>query len=96
MDCGSLSNPANGSVNHTAGTTFRQNATYSCDTGYNLVGNSTSTCQATGNWSGSSPTCQGVLLTGDLTLLNMHMHKKHNNMSLGLAYLIGASFTLVS
>ena len=26
----------------------------------------------------------------------VHMHKKHNNMSIGLAYLIGASFTLVS
>ena len=26
----------------------------------------------------------------------VHMHKKHNNMSIGLAYLVGASFTLVS
>ena len=62
VDCGNLTNPANGSVNHTAGTTFKQNATYSCDTGYNLVGDSTRVCQATGNWSGSAPTCQGMLL----------------------------------
>ena len=62
VDCGSLTDPANGSVNHTAGTIFRQNATYSCNTGYNLVGDSTRTCQATGNWSGSAPTCQGMLL----------------------------------
>ena len=71
MDCGSLSNPANGKVNHTAGTTFGQNATYSCDPGYNLVGENTRTCQATGNWSGSASTCQGVyiqkLITGDVT-----------------------------
>ena len=62
VDCGNLTDPANGQVNHTAGTTFGQNATYSCNTGYNLVGNSTRTCQATGSWSESEPTCQGMLL----------------------------------
>ena len=35
--------PANGQVNHTAGTTMGQTATYSCNTGYNLVGDSTRT-----------------------------------------------------
>ena len=62
VDCGPLIDPANGQVDHTAGTTFKQTATYSCNTGYGLVGNSTSTCQATGNWSGSEPICQGMLL----------------------------------
>ena len=62
VDCSNLTDPANGSVNHTAGTTFKQTATYSCNTGYSLVGNSNRTCQATGNWSGSAPTCQGMLL----------------------------------
>ena len=62
VDCGNLTNPENSSVNHSAGTTFQQTATYSCDTGYGLVGDSTRTCQATGNWSGSAPTCQGMLL----------------------------------
>ena len=62
VDCGSLTDPDNGSVDHTAGTTVGQTATYSCNTGYNLVGDSTRTCQATGNWSGSAPTCEGVLL----------------------------------
>ena len=69
VDCGNLTYPANGQVDHTAGTTFEQTATYSCNTGYNLVGNSTRTCQAIGNWSGSVPTCQGMLLKDDLTLL---------------------------
>ena len=62
VDCGNLTDPANGCVNHTAGTSLGQTATYSCNTGYNLVGDSTHTCQATGNWSGSAPTCQGMLL----------------------------------
>ena len=61
-DCSTLPDPANGQVNDTAGTTFEQTATYSCNTGYNLVGNSTRMCQATGVWSGSAPTCEGMLL----------------------------------
>ena len=62
VDCGNLTDPDNGSVTHTVGTAFRQTATYSCNTGYELVGDSNRTCQATGNWSGSAPTCQGMLL----------------------------------
>ena len=61
VDCGTLTNPANGQVSHTAGTTFGETATYSCNTGYNLVGDSTRTCQATGEWSGSEPTCECML-----------------------------------
>ena len=62
MDCGALTNPAGGRVNHTAGTTFGQTVTYSCNTGYNLVGDRTRTCQATRVWSGSAATCQRMLL----------------------------------
>ena len=62
VDCGALTHPTNGQVSHTAGTTFGQTATYSCDVGYNLVGDSIRICHATGVWSGSTPTCQGMLL----------------------------------
>ena len=62
VDCGNLPNPANGQVSNTAGTTFGQTAIYSCNAGYNLVGDSTRTCQADGMWSGSAPTCQSMLL----------------------------------
>ena len=62
VDCGTLTNPASGQVSHTGRATFRQTATYSCDTGYNLVGDSNRTCQATGVWSASEPICQGRLL----------------------------------
>ena len=62
VDCGTLTNPANGLVSYSGRTTFRQIANYSCNTGYNLVGGSTRTCQATGRWSGSAPTCQRMLL----------------------------------
>ena len=62
MDCGNLTDPANGQVNHTTETTFGQAATYSCDPGYILVGDSTRTCQTDGMWSGNDPTCLGMLL----------------------------------
>ena len=62
MDCGNLTNPENGEVDHTAGTTFGHTATYSCDDFFNLMGDSNRTCQDTGNWSGSEPTCQRMLL----------------------------------
>ena len=58
VDCGTLNAPANGQVSHSAGTAFGQTATYSCDIGYILMGDSTRTCQAMGMWSGSAPTCK--------------------------------------
>ena len=61
VDCGSLPNPANGQVSHSVGTTFGSAATYSCNTGYNLVGDRTRMCQATRMWSGSAPTCHRTL-----------------------------------
>ena len=62
VDCGNLTDPANGQVIHPGGTTFGQTATYSCNTGFNLVGNSTRMCQADGMWTASTPTCERMLL----------------------------------
>ena len=61
VDCNALPDPTNGQVSIT-GTTFGETATYSCNTGYNLVGDNTRTCQADGMWSGSEPTCQSMML----------------------------------
>ena len=77
VDCGNLTDPANGQVNHTAGTTVGETGTYSCNTGYNLVGDSTRTCQATGSWSGSEPTCQGMLLHS--VYLSFHEHSENSS-----------------
>ena len=57
VDCGTLNTATNGQVSHLNGTTFGQKATYSCNTGYNLLGENSRTCQADGMWSGSEPTC---------------------------------------
>ena len=58
IDCGPLDSPENGTVFLPFGTAFGSFALYSCFTGYNLVGSSFRTCLASGNWSGSAPTCQ--------------------------------------
>ena len=71
VDCGALTNPANGSVSHTARTTFGQTATYSCNTGYNLVGGGTRICQASGVWSGNVSTCQRMLLLQTVKLMQL-------------------------
>lgn len=59
MDCGDLENPENGAVS-LAGTTILSVATYSCDFGFFFVGgDQVRTCQTTGTWSGTEPTCLG-------------------------------------
>jgi len=57
-DCGDLSAPSNGQISINA-TTFGSMATYSCDLGYTLDGNTSRTCQSNGQWSGSQPSCNG-------------------------------------
>ena len=76
MDCGTLIDPGNGRVSHTTGTTFGQAATYSCDTGYNLMGDSIRMCQATGVWSGSAPTCQRMWLSKFEYMYQVKLHSK--------------------
>ena len=61
-DCGVPSSPADGNVSAPS-TTYGSEASYSCNTGYNMNGAATRTCEAGGNWNGSVPTCNivGVL-----------------------------------
>ncbi|CAI8036489.1 CUB and sushi domain-containing protein 1 [Geodia barretti] len=59
VDCGSLTDPVNGAVTVT-NTTFNSTATYSCNDGYSLVGDTTRTCLTSASWSGDEPTCRAV------------------------------------
>ncbi|XP_055511020.1 C4b-binding protein-like [Leucoraja erinacea] len=56
--CGSPGEILNGRYNAT-GNEFGDKATFSCDTGYNLVGRETRLCEDSG-WSGQVPTCEVV------------------------------------
>ena len=55
VDCGVLDDPTNGMVSNS--TIFDSTATYTCDTGYSLTGNDTTTCLISGNWSSEPIIC---------------------------------------
>lgn len=60
VDCGSLGTLANGTIVTTpsSSTTFGTTAMYACNPTHTLVGGASRTCQASGQWSGTAPTCQ--------------------------------------
>ena len=58
--CRRLNNPSDGSVS-LSGTTVGSTATYSCNDGFRLQGESKRRCQNNGEWSGRAPTCQRKL-----------------------------------
>lgn len=56
FDCGQLPNPPNGAVDTSTGTTYKSLAVYTCDEGYELLGEPVRTCGAFA-WNGSEPSC---------------------------------------
>ena len=61
VECSTLSNPSNGRVNQ-QGDRPGDRARYTCNSGYELVGQSIRTCQNNGEWSGDAPICQSKQL----------------------------------
>lgn len=53
------------SVSTTVGNTYRIGTLvkYRCERGYKVIGESLSTCEDNGQWSGTTPTCQCKLKT---------------------------------
>ncbi len=109
VDCGPLNNTSNEMVDTSSGTTFINNATYSCDTGYILVGNVTRTCQANAMWSGTAPICncksvcnciytlidyRSFLLFSVISLSNVNMSVIVNNSELALSTIGEGVFAL--
>ena len=57
--CEELQNPTNGQVFMT-GQSIGSTATYTCDSGYELIGDDRRTCED-GEWTGQEPTCVGII-----------------------------------
>ena len=56
--CSNLDDPLSGQV-ELSNTTVGSTANYTCNQGYTISnGNSTRTCEANGQWSGSPPSCE--------------------------------------
>uniref|UniRef100_A0A1X7VM60 Sushi domain-containing protein n=1 Tax=Amphimedon queenslandica TaxID=400682 RepID=A0A1X7VM60_AMPQE len=60
VDCGDLDNPENGWVHISPNTLLGGQALYRCKLGYELSSDVVRTCQASGQWSGSAPTCDPI------------------------------------
>ncbi|XP_065178731.1 uncharacterized protein LOC135809326 [Sycon ciliatum] len=65
--------PANGSVSPLPPTiNFDQNVTYSCNTGYRLVGEPSSLCDDSGSLTAAAPVCQDIVECDNATLHDCH------------------------
>ena len=63
MSCSSLTDPNNGMINCSVGDdgvpSYEDICTFTCNTGYELIGNDNyRTCQSDGSWSGSVAMCR--------------------------------------
>ena len=60
--CTSLDGPNNGVINCSLGDdgvpSYEDTCSFTCNTGYELTGSDTRTCQSNGNWSGSNTVCR--------------------------------------
>ena len=60
--CSSLRNPNSGTINCSLGDdrvpSYEDTCSFTCNTGYELIGSDTRTCQSDGSWSGDSAYCE--------------------------------------
>ena len=68
IDCGSLPSLVNGQI-ISSSITYVSTANYVCNSGYNLVGSSIRTCQASGQWNGTASECVSVPSTPPTTTM---------------------------
>ena len=59
IDCGTLSEPANGAVDLRDGSLVGAVAIYTCDPSFRLIGVESRVCQENESWSGEAPICEG-------------------------------------
>ena len=67
--CDTLRSPANGQVSVPNLPVEGVTASFSCDTGYELIGADTSMCLSSGQWSAQDPTCQCKIRTSPPQLI---------------------------
>ena len=66
INCTILDDPENGQVTFTPGVVMTLEtglgavANYTCNEGYDLVGDTLRTCEANGQWDGGDPMCMGT------------------------------------
>ena len=62
VSCSSLTAPNNGMINCSLGDdrvpSYEDTCSFTCNTGYELIGSDTRTCQSNGRWNGSDEACR--------------------------------------
>ena len=62
VNCSALNRPMNGMINRSLGDdgfhSYEDICSFTCNTGYELTGSDTRTCQSNGRWSGTVTTCK--------------------------------------
>ena len=62
VNCSQLTNPNNGMINCLLGDdgvpSYEDTCSFTCNTGYELTGSDTRTCQSDGSWSGTDDVCR--------------------------------------
>ena len=62
VNCSQLTNPNNGMISCSLGDdgvhSYEDICSFTCNTGYELTGSDTRTCQSDGSWSGSDVMCR--------------------------------------
>ncbi|XP_077971175.1 sushi, von Willebrand factor type A, EGF and pentraxin domain-containing protein 1-like isoform X2 [Styela clava] len=56
--CGAQESPMHGSVSCSAGDAYSSTCTFTCNTGYRLLGDKAATCEKAGLWKGTTPVCE--------------------------------------
>ena len=83
VDCGFLPAPSRGQIFITT-TTFDSTVIYTCNSGFELQGPNSRTCQANGLWSEFEPQCVGKL---GVFLLSLSLPRSLFHLSLSLSLL---------
>ena len=62
VPCSSLTDPNNGTINCSLGDdgapSYGDTCSFTCNTGFELTGSDTRTCQSDGNWDSTNATCR--------------------------------------
>ena len=93
--CSNLPNPNNGQVTFSSGVVVGSRATYTCNTGYLIVGESTRTCQQGGTWSGSVPTCTIIRCGGLSNPSNGQVSIRDNTVGGVASYTCNSGYELI-
>ena len=73
VQCAELINPANGIIScsliNSSSFSYEDTCSFTCNTGYELTGSDTRTCQSDGSWNGSDVSCNRGKYTASLQML---------------------------